>query len=127
MKELNTIYKFLTENQLTTSQEHFSKYWLHKSDRYYATIKSSNRDASVEALSTLMVKLYGLGDELRESQSTDAALLWYTATQFADKLRQSIAQTSLHRQPHKRDVGLDSAQIKTGRNFGQRLLQMTFG
>lgn len=104
MKELNEIYKFLIEHQLTTSQEHFSKHWLHKSPRYYATIKCSNRNASVEALSTLMIKLYGLEDELRHGQSTDAAWLWYTATQFADKLRQSIAQTSLSREPHKRTV-----------------------
>ncbi|OEJ64810.1 DUF6626 family protein [Magnetovibrio blakemorei] len=75
MKELNTIYKFLIEHQLTTSQEDFSKHWLHKSPRYYATIKSSKRNASVEALSTLMVKLYGLGDELHANKHGDKAVL----------------------------------------------------
>ena len=102
MNELNTIYKFLIEHQLTSSQEHFSKYWLHKSPRYYATIKSSKRNASVEALSTLMTKLYGLGSELQENRNQNSSLLWHTAMQFADKLRETISNTSISREPHKR-------------------------
>ncbi|WP_211563437.1 DUF6626 family protein, partial [Magnetovibrio blakemorei] len=85
------------ENQLTTSQEDFSSQWLHKSPRYYATIKSSRRNASIEALSTLMVKLYGLGDELHANKHGDKAVLWYShGASFkthAEGLRASSAGT----------------------------------
>jgi hypothetical protein len=63
---LDEAYATLKEANLTKTKADFSNDWLHKSQRYYSMLISTNSMVSVEALATLAARLQTTALHMKE-------------------------------------------------------------
>ena len=103
MNILNEAFSFLTAVGVVTSQEQFSSRFLSKSPRYYAMLKATGREPSVEALATLASRMVDVGRNLKASKYGSIQNDGETAEKISQKLWNSVYGRSLKRDPHTRE------------------------
>ncbi len=100
MKILNEAFEFLTGVGVVTSQEDFSSRFLSKSPRYYAMLKATGREPSVEAIATLASRMVDIGRNLKASRYGNILNDGAIAEKMAENLWNTVYRKSLVRGPH---------------------------
>ncbi len=92
MELLNEAFEFLTGVGVVTSQEDFSNRFLSKSPRYYAMLKATGREPSVEAVATLASRMVDIGRNLKASRFGNILNDGETAEKMAEKLEYGLSE-----------------------------------
>ena len=103
MKLLNEAYGYLTGVGVVTSQEDFSSRFLSKSPRYFAMLKATGREPSVEAIATLASRMVDIGRNLKTSRFGNILNDGETAEKMAERLWNTGYRKSLVRGPDVRE------------------------
>ena len=103
MNILNEAFEFLTTVGVVNSQEEFSSRFLNKSPRYYAMLKATGREPSVEALASLAARMVDLGKNLKASRYGNILNEGETAEKLSQNLWNKVYRQSLARGPHVRE------------------------
>ena len=103
MNILNEAFEFLTTVGVVNSQEEFSSRFLNKSPRYYAMLKATGREPSVEALATLASRMVDVGRNLKASRYGNILNDGAIAERLSEKLWNTVYRKSLARGPHVRE------------------------
>ncbi len=102
MDIIEEINQTLKEQKLIKNDDDFSSCWLHKSDRYYSMIKSTGRDISFEALSTLAMRLKQLCERMEQQGFKNKQQQLIRVKQLTEALLQKLEERALTRRPRKR-------------------------
>ena len=103
MKLLNEALEFLTGVGAVTSQEDFSSRFLSKSPRYFAMLKATGREPSVESIATLASRMVDVARNLKASRFGNILNDGETAEKLSQKLWNTVYRKSLARGPHIRE------------------------
>ena len=102
MNILNEAFRFLARVGVVNSQEEFSSRFLNKSPRYYAMLKATGREPSVEAVASLASRMVDLGRSLQASKYGNILNEGEAAEKLSQKLWNTVYRRSLKRDPHTR-------------------------
>ena len=102
MSNFNEAYSFLISIGVVNSQEEFSSRFLSKSPRYYAMLKATGREPSVEAIATLASRMVDVGRNLKSSRYGNILNDGETAEKLSQKLWNTVYRQSLARDAHVR-------------------------
>ena len=102
MNILYEAFEFLIGVGVVTSQEDFSSRFLSKSPRYYAMLKATGREPSVEAIATLASRMVDVGRNLKASRYGSILNDGEAADKLSEKLWNAVYRKSLDRGAHVR-------------------------
>ncbi len=103
MELLKESFEFLTGVGVVASQEDFSSRFLSKSPRYYAMLKATGREPSLESVATLAARTTDIGRNLKASRYGNILNDGETAEKLSQRLWNTVYRKSLDRGPHERE------------------------